>query len=378
MKVNISVVGRFHAFDLAKQLQKHNILNLLNTTYPKFIVQRWGIDKTKIRSNFFLELLNRFVIKYVPNYLKRKINIYVKIRQSKSNIKELKNTDILIGWSGSCLESFSEAKKQNVITILERGSSHFSYQMNILKEEYTKFGKAFDPDYKTWQRELLEYELADYISIPSNFVKRTFLEYGILESKLLLNPYGVDLSFFKQVKKKDKVFRVVYAGGLNIRKGTAYFLQAFFELDLPNSELIHLGNVNKEVEDIIQKYKSPKIKFIGNKPQNELYKYYSQGSVFVIMSIEEGLSMVQLQAMACGLPLICTTNTGGDDLITENGKEGFVISIRGVNELKEKLLFLYENSEKMKQMGEAAKNRANLFSWDSYGNRYIKNLSRIK
>jgi hypothetical protein len=47
MKVNISVVGRFHAFDLAKQLQRNNVLNLLNTTYPKFITKRWELIKQR-------------------------------------------------------------------------------------------------------------------------------------------------------------------------------------------------------------------------------------------------------------------------------------------------------------------------------------------
>ena len=98
-----------------------------------------------------------------------------------------------------------------------------------------------------------------------------------------------------------------------------------------------------------------------------------------MMSVEEGLSMVQLQAMACGLPLICTENTGGEDLITENGKEGFVIPIRDVEALKEKLLFLYKNPEITKKMGEAAKNRvAKGFSWDDYGDRYISNLNKIQ
>jgi glycosyltransferase involved in cell wall biosynthesis len=379
MKVNISVVGRFHAFDLAKQLQRNNVLNLLNTTYPKFIVKRWGIDKAKIRSNYFLEFLNRFVQKQVPYSFKSKINIYVKIKQAKSNIKDLKTTDILIGWSGTSLEAFVEAKKnKNITTILERGSSHYSYQMNILEEEFSKFGKSFNPDYKTWQRELLEYELADYISIPSSFVERTFLEYGFPKSKLLLNPYGVDLTSFKQIPKEDNVFRVVYAGGFTLQKGVQYLLKAFYELNLPNSELIHLGKINDETNELIDKYSCDKIKFMGHQEQSSLYKFYSQGSVFVMMSIQEGMAMVQLQAMACGLPLICSDNTGGEDLITENGKEGFVIPIRNVESLKEKLLFLYENPEKTKKMGEAAKNRvAKGFSWDDYGDRYLDNIKEI-
>ena len=379
MKVNISVVGRFHAFDLAKQLQRLNVLNLLNTTYPKFIVKRWGIDKAKIRSNYFLEFLNRFVYKYVPTFLKSKINIYVKIKQAKSNIKDLKSTDILIGWSGSSLEAFVEAKKnKKIITVLERGSSHFTYQMNILEEEYSKFGKSFNPDYKTWQRELLEYELADYISIPSSFVERTFLEYGFSKSKLLLNPYGVNLASFKQIPKEDTVFRVVCAGSFTLQKGVQYLLKAFYELNLPNSELIHLGKVNDETNELINKYSCDKIKFMGHQEQSSLYKFYSQGSVFVMMSIQDGFGMVLTQAMACGLPIITSSNTGGEDLITENGIEGFVIPIRNVESLKEKLLFLYENPEKTKKMGEAAKNRvAKGFSWDDYGDRYLDNIKEI-
>jgi len=316
MKVNISVVGRFHAFDLARQLQNNGILNLLNTTYPRFIATRWGVYKSKIRSNIFLEFLNRYVQRYVPVYLKSKINQYIKIRQSKSNIKDLNKTDVLIGWSGSSLEAFAEAKRKKVITILERGSSHYSYQMRMLEDEYSKFGKTFCVDYKTWQRELLEYELADYISIPSAFVKRTFIEYGFPESKLLLNSYGVDLSSFKQIPKEDGVFRVVYAGGFTIQKGVQYLLQAFYELDLPNSELIHLGSVNEETKEIITRFKRENIKFLGHQGQTSLYKYYSQGSVFVMMSVQDGFGMVLTQAMSCGLPIIASKNPGGEDIIT--------------------------------------------------------------
>ena len=56
---------------------------------------------------------------------------------------------------------------------------------------------------------LLEYELADYISIPSSFVKKTFLEQGIEKNKLLINPYGVDLLEFRQIKKEDNIFRIM-------------------------------------------------------------------------------------------------------------------------------------------------------------------------
>ncbi len=376
MKVNISVFGRFHAFDLAKQLGKANMLHKLFTTYPKFKVNEWGISNDKIRSKIILELLNRLSYKFALN--NNWFNSFIKSLFAKKVASQLDGCDVFIGWSGASLETLVEAKKRGVITILERGSSHYSYQQSILSIEYKLQSLEFGANYPSWQRELLEYELADYISIPSSFVKRSFIQYGIDEKKLIINPYGVDLSQFKQVEKDDNVFRIIFAGGGSLQKGYHYLLQAFYELNLPNCELWHLGSVNDDVKVFLKKYKTKNWILKGHQPQNELYKFYSQGSVFIMPSIQEGMSMVQLQAMACGLPLVCTTNTGGDDLITEEGKEGFIIPIRDINILKEKILFLYENQDICKKMGLKAKKRVlSGFTWDDYGDRYITHLKSI-
>ena len=66
--------------------------------------------------------------------------------------------------------------------------------------------------------------------------------------------------------------------------------------------------------------------------------------------------MVQAQAMACGLPVICTTNTGGADLVRE-GRDGFILPIRDVEAIKEKILYFYENPEACTAMGESARSR---------------------
>ena len=375
MKVNINVVGRFHAFNLAQQLKKHKVLNKLITTYPKFKVKEWGLNNNEIVSELFLEVLRRYNKIPIEKY---KLEYFINKQHAKNGAKYLDEADIIVGWSGSSLETIIEAKKYGKIFILERGSSHYSYQMNILKKEYEQNGISFNQNFAIWQRELLEYELADYISIPSSFVKRSFLQYGIPEEKLLVNPYGVDLYEFKQIEKEDDTFRIIFAGTGSLQKGYHYLLQAFYELNLPNAEVWHLGSVNDEVKQFLNKYKTDKWILKGHIPQKELYKYYSQGSVFVLPSLQEGLAMVQVQAMACGLPLICTTNTGGEDLITKDGEEGFVISIRDVEVLKEKILYFYENQDKCLEMGQKAKKRVSSgFTWDDYGNRYIENLKRI-
>ncbi len=205
-----------------------------------------------------------------------------------------------------------------------------------------------------YERELQAYQECDRIVIPSLFVKRTFLEKGIPESKLIHVPYGVSLSEFYPVPKEDKTFRVIHCGGISLRKGVQYLLQAFYELNLPDAELWLVGSVDSEINPFLAKYESDKIILKGQQPQNQLRWFYSQCSVFCIASIEEGLAMVQPQAMACGLPVIHTTNTGGEDIVRD-GVDGFCVPIRDLEALKAKILYFYENTDKLDVEGAELK-----------------------
>ena len=375
MKVNISVFGRFYAFDLAKQLDEAGMLNKLITTYPKFKVEEWGIDANKVVSEVPLEIFNRLNSKSKIN--SNWLNSYLKIIHAKNSVKYLDGCDIFIGFSSSSLETLIEARKKGIITVLERASAHYSYQQNILIDEFKNQNLKFHPNHYSWKRELAEYDITNYISIASSFVKKSFIKYGFSEEKLLVNPYGVNLENFSPYPKKDNIFRIIYSGTASIRKGFHYLLQAFYELDLENCELWHMGAINDEMMQIIEKYKHPNLKLKGPQSQNELNKFYSQGSVFVLPSLEDGFGLVVPQAIACGLPVICTTNTGANDLITHE-KDGFIIPIQNVEEIKKKILFLYNNEDKCKEMGQRAKKKIeNKYSWNDYGLRYIKNLNDI-
>jgi len=87
--------------------------------------------------------------------------------------------------------------------------------------------------------------------------------------------------------------------------------------------------------------------------------------------------MVQAQAMACGLPAVITTHTGGEDIV-RNGVDGFIVPIRDVSALKEKILYFYENEEARRTMGASALNRVKHgFTWKDYGERMIKYYQKI-
>ena len=369
MSVTISVNGRFWAFDLAEQLQKRGHLRRLITTYPYFVVRKWGIPRRQVVSLWPLEIFNR-VIKKVP-FLKCRhfLMLYQKVLFDRVSAWFVpKNTDLFIGWSSNSLFCLRQANKIGATTIVERGSSHMLDQLQLLQEEHGKHGIKFNPHHaQVTRRELTEYELANYIEVPSSFAQGTFIARGFDESKIIRSFLGVNLERFAEIPKKRSKFIIITAGALSLRKGSHYLIQAFFELSLPNAELWHLGGILPEMEPFIRMYDSANIIYHGRQPQADLHRFYSEGSVFCLPSIEEGFGMVIVQAMACGLPVICSTNTGGPDIINE-GSEGFIVPIRSSEAIKEKILYMHDNRKECVEMGKRAKMKVESgFSWDDYG-----------
>tara|TARA_Y100001958_G_scaffold133268_1_gene103302 strand:+ start:505 stop:1659 length:1155 start_codon:yes stop_codon:yes gene_type:complete len=374
MKISIIVGGRFHAFNLAEYLDRNNYLKQLITTYPKFYInKKFNINKKLIKSFFLKELLQRSLLNKIFN-IDDYLNKYFE-HKAQSNI-EFKDLDILIGWSSYSYSSFLKAKNEKCISILERGSTHIEYQNDILKKEYELLNlKPKLISKYIIDKEKKEYDLADYIMVPTEYAKKTFLEKGFNNKKIIKNYYGVDLEQFKydrENKDQNLKFRVIYTGTISVRKGVIYLLDAFNELDLKNSELILIGDIDDDINSKLAKFKkNKKIVFKKSMEQSELKKFYNISNVFVLNSIEDGFGMVILQAMACGLPVITTYNTGGSEII-EDEKDGYIIPIRSKDILKKKLLFLYNNPKRCFEMGMIAKNKVtSKYSWESYGKRQI-------
>lgn len=379
MDTTISVFGRFHAFYLARELERRGHLRRVITSYPKVAVGRWGVSRRLVRSLWPLEAgvrLGKGLSASVRDGLDLEHRFHGWFERLAAR-RIPAGTDIFVGWSNTAEAGIKRAREMGAVTIVERCSSHIVTQGEILREEYERHGvEPVLPSREFVAKETREYRAADYIAVPSSFVEGSFVGRGIPRERLLRIPYGVDPAEFKPVEKEDDVFRVVFAGQLGHRKGVPYLFRAWRELSLPDAELLLLGPVRPEfrpwMEENVDLYRHP-----GTLPQSELYQWYSQGSVFVLPSVEEGMAYVQLQAMACGLPLICTPHSGGEDLIRE-GKEGFVVPIRSVEGLQERLLWCYENPNVLREMGRTARRRVlENFTWRDYGDRVLQAYSNV-
>ncbi|MFQ3680210.1 MAG: glycosyltransferase family 4 protein [Pseudanabaenaceae cyanobacterium] len=371
LQVSVAVWGRFWAFNLAAYLSQKQILQTLYTTYPAFKAAQMGVPAAAVRSQVHWDVGAR-LWQRLPEPLQHPLHVYGLQQFDRWVAAQLRPTSVFVGWSGVCVESLARARALGAKTVVERGSSHILVQTQLLQEEFERWGYRFTATSSAIiERELAAYEQSDRICVPSDFAKETFLKQGFRPEQMLHLPFGVSLAEFFPEPKQDQVFRIIHSGTIGLRKGIPYLLQAFAELRLPNAELWLLGALAPEGRGLLAKYADFPVFWKGKKPQSQLRHFYSQGSVFCLMSIEEGLAMVQPQAMACGLPVIHTPNTGGSDIVRD-GVDGFCVPIRDVEALQEKILYLYENPDACQAMGQNALRQAQTaLSWEQYGERAI-------
>jgi len=366
VKICVGSAGPFHTYDLARQLNARGYLERLYTAYPSWRVD--GLPKEKVSTFPWLMAPAMLANRFGFNRVRDSLNVPMIETFDRWMAQRIAPCDVFHCLSSFGLQSHRAARAQHgAITVCDRGSMHIEYQAEILHDEFARFGARFPGiDARIVDRELEEYALCDLIFVPSSSVMRTFADKGVPGEKLRLNPYGVDLEMFHPEPKRDRTFRVLFVGRVSLQKGLPYLLEAMAGLELADAELRVIGALEAEMRQILAKYEGS-FKYMGVVPRGELHKHYSQASVLVLPSIQEGLALVQAQAMACGVPVIASENTGAADLFTD-GVEGFIVAIRDAGAIREKLLTLYENPAMRDEMGAAALARVRkIGGWDDYG-----------
>ena len=368
MNVSVATIGRFHHFDLGRQILRLGHQLSLFTSNPKSHVDAKLRHYTRTRPLFripyavggrlgfgsHLYWLDELLLKDLGSWIERSIDVHW--------------TDVFHSLEGTGPRAGRLMKENGKLWICDRGSSHILFQRELLVEEH-KHWHVPPPQFSSdrLDRCVAEYEEAHAITVPSQFSKNSFLQFGVAAERVFVCPYGVNLSEFKPGKKNDEVFRVIHVGQISIRKGIGYLLQAMEPLVKKGKcELWLVGEIDRSVQTLLDKFKGA-FEYKGVSPRKDLWKLYSQASVLVLASVEEGLALVQAQALACGVPIIATTNTGAEDLFSD-GVEGFIIPIRSPEAIREKVEWMLEMRELRDQMAQAALERVSyLGGWNRYG-----------
>jgi glycosyltransferase involved in cell wall biosynthesis len=378
MKVSLSTIGKFHTFDLARELNARGALATIFTGYPRFKLKNEALPDALIKTFPWVQApfmafpwmqrLPNAVIREWENLSATTFGAYV--------ARNLPDCDLYVGLSGSALPGGKKAHQRGAKFVCDRGSSHIRVQDDLLREEHALWNMPYlGIDRRTIAREESEYDEADYITVPSTFVYRTFVEQGVSANKLRLLPYGVNLSRFQPVDKPDSQrFDILFVGGMSLQKGVQYLVQAYQRIKHPAKSLTFVGSPS---ESLIKALTSVGLWLedtivLGHMPQTELKQIMSRSHVLVLPSIQDGFGMVMAQAMACGCPVVATNHTGAEDLMTD-GLEGFIVPVRDVSALTDKLQQLADEPRLRDSMGEKALQKVqSLGGWGDYGDKAME------
>ncbi len=382
LKVTVSCGTKFHSDQTAYQLSRHNLLDKVLTSHPaKYYLNRVPLEKGKVKF-----LLPVFLLVYGLQRLAGAawgltswLNYRMPLVYDKLAARSVKGTGILLTWAWSGLATIKKVKAAGGLTIVEECGSCSAFQNEILSEEYKSLGLKFTnltPQFIV-TRQLQEAALADYLLCPSAHVAASFHKFGIPKEKCRIIPYGANIEMFKPVGGQKTGFKILFVGTVGVRKGLIYLFQAVEELKKKNTiECVVIGRLEEQFRPVFDKY-AHLITHLSHVPHKELVSYYNQASVFVFPSLDEGMALVQLEALACGLPVICTPNSGGDSVI-DNGEEGFIVPVRDSHSIAEKLLLMLNSPALVAEMSARARAKATAFSWDNYGDNLAAFIGAVK
>lgn len=280
---------------------------------------------------------------------------------------------------GYAVESFRKARKSGGMTLLDAGNSHPANFWETVGEEYSRWGIDMDPYPRKWyEGGLRSVELTDWAFSPSSYVTRSFIAKGFPSERILHLPYPVDLGNFSPepaVDVPDSPLRVICTGGVSLRKGFPYLLEAMRLIRKERDAILMLsGGVHSDMKAIIARYPDVPIDWAPYLSHEQLGKRLKSGHVFALLSLEEGLARTALEAMACGLPLVVTPNTGVSDFVVP-GVNGEIVPIRDPQAAAAAIIRCYESRIAGNTLLDQDLQRA--LSFETFENRLIGHLRTI-
>lgn len=396
--------GTQYSFQLAKQLNKRGLLNsfisgavfssknIFVRALSKFIPVIYRKISNRVIDNVPSSKLTIFPIHEIKFQRKLQSKSFDEVVYFERNLNfqklisdtAISNSTHIIGFDTSSWHLINRCNLIGKPFILDISIAHSKSKNEVyaeLKEKYPLWSNLIQ--YKSnehlaiEQNELLN---ADKLVVASSFSKKTLIENGIDEKKIIINPYGVDINLFKckNEYKQHKRIKFLFMGLVDVRKGVPFLLDVCEGFLKTQITLTLVGPISNEINKlIVNDYDLTNIEILGKVSHHQMPMIIAEQDVFVFPSFFEGFALVLLEAMASGLPVITTTATAGADII-ENGIEGFIIEPGDNEGLTTAIKFFVDNPNQIEVMGKAARKKAELYSWDNYGERWEKIINSVR
>ena len=357
---------------IAAGLQQHNALAGFWTS----AANRTGIAPAKFRRAWVFHLAMKPFYQFgSARVIERVSQIFFPIWRSWVLRQKPPFFDVAYGTTGSATELFDVAERVGAFKLVDATSSHPTSAYGFWQRECDLWSPGAEPGVARWifARSNRELERADLILCPSTFVRDSMMYNGIPESKCVVNPYGVDASRFTPRKVLPEKPRFICVGGIGLRKGQQYLLRAFEQVKkiLPEAELVLVGNVFPDFRLEWLRWQR-KFTHYQNIPSAQLAQLLRESTAFVFPSNEEGFAKAIIEAMASGLPIVATHESGATTLV-QDGVEGLIVPARNIGRIANAMTRLAGDREANMAMGHAAyKKGAEGNTWAQFAERTIK------
>ena len=280
---------------------------------------------------------------------------------------------------GFATEPFDVAEKIGALKVVDCPNSHPTTYVGYWQRECDLWCPGERVPIPRWvfARMNRELERADLVLCPSNFVRDTMVLNGLPAEKCFVNPFGVNTDIFKCRTEPPANPKFVSVGTICVRKGHQYLFRAFERVkkQLPNAELVCVGNLKTDFRKELPRWQGT-FTHIPNLAHAELAKLLADCTAFVMPSLEEGFARVLSEAMAAGLPLLASYESGATTLV-QDGEEGIIVRARDPHHIAEAMLRVATDKNLCQRMGEAAHKKGAISNtWQDYGDRLLAEYQR--
>ncbi|NBC86059.1 MAG: glycosyltransferase [Bacteroidetes bacterium] len=248
--------------------------------------------------------------------------------------------DRFMGFVGKALRTFRSLADRDAVQLeLVAANSHVDNvrERHRLADEQHGVGDSW-LNAAQRRKTLREYQNADTIYVHSEYVRQSFLNAGVPGDCLCRHYLHVHPRFEPPSHRPDDdTFRIVYVGRMEATKGLPVLLDAFERLPVDDRELLLVGNWStRRMRSYIQdRLEDPRIHLAPGDP----LPAYHRADVFVHPTYEDGFGYAPMEALACGVPVVVTEDTGMKEYVAE-GDNGYVVPTGEVDPVIDRLLRL--------------------------------------
>ena len=281
------------------------------------------------------------------------------------------------GFSGECLEAAEAARSGGLRVAVEQIIAPRAMLDAIMREEEERFGSWIAPEADAAAaafaaREKAEWAAADLVLCGSSFVRDGVVASGGDPAACVVVPYGVDTPRSVDRTRRPRAagpLRVLTVGALGLRKGTPHVLAAADRLR-GKAEFVMAVPAPGHSAAALSAVASA-VRWVGPVPRAEIPALLASADVFLLPSLCEGSATAIYEALAAGLPVVCTPNAGS---VVSDGEDGFIVPIRDPAAIAAALERLADDPDRLEAMSRAARRKAAEYDIAAYGRRLLAAL----